>query len=372
MRRPAKAATAARPLELPELTSARGVAAGLVVLYHLDGYSGDRIGAVFPTDVAGGLAVDFFFVLSGFVLAHVYGSAWSAGRFDYRDFIVKRFARVWPLHLACLLAVATIVLAGSIVGMAPPWRPSMLSFFEHLTLLNAVGLTPEHAWNQPSWSVGAEWTAYLAFPFYMWAASSLSSPVAKLAAAAFAMLGFWLAASVVAGADLFSLTNAGSLRIAPSFFAGILLRQVMATGVGMDASRGAVNVLLAAVVALLAAGACIGTPTPLLWFEVLGLVYLLALKGRGDKTGGFRSRPFTFAGEVSYALYLVHAPVLMLTFGVGAKVLGLTSPAGLLALAAVAAALSFGAAVVAHYAIERPAQQLIVDAAAAKARPAAA
>lgn len=352
-----------RPLELPELTTARGVAAAMVVLYHLDGYSGGLIGTVFPTDVLGRLAVDFFFVLSGFVLAHVYGAAWAEGRFGYRDFLVKRLARIWPLHLACLLGVAAIVGAGSMVGMAPPWKPTLSSFLEHLTLLNAVGLATENAWNQPSWSVGAEWTAYLAFPLYMWMASALRWPLAKLAAAMLALAAVWTALQAIAGADLFALTNAGALRIAPSFFAGVVLRQVMASGAGSDTSAAQVNRLVLETLAVMALVAWAGAPAPLLWLGVLGLVYLLALKGRRAGPGAFRSRPFTFAGEISYALYLVHAPVLMLTFGLGAKALGLTSATGLLALGAVGATLSIAAATVAHYVVERPAQRLIVGAA---------
>ncbi len=57
------------------------------------------------------LAVDAFFMLSGFILAHVYGPSFADGTFRYRRFIVARLARLYPLHLA-VLAGATIMVLG--------------------------------------------------------------------------------------------------------------------------------------------------------------------------------------------------------------------------------------------------------------------
>ncbi|MBU2270678.1 MAG: acyltransferase family protein, partial [Alphaproteobacteria bacterium] len=56
------------------------------------------------------LAVDAFFMLSGFILAHVYGPAFAAGAFNYRRFLVARLARLYPLHLAILGGVLIMVL----------------------------------------------------------------------------------------------------------------------------------------------------------------------------------------------------------------------------------------------------------------------
>lgn len=350
-----------RPVELLELTSARGFAAAAVVLYHVDGYSGGVIGRLLPTDVMGRLAVDFFFVLSGFVLAHVYGASWAAGRYDHRGFLVRRIARIWPLHLVCLLGVAAIVGAGSFVGMAPPWSPTLASFLEHAALLNAVGLISENAWNQPSWSVGAEWTAYLCFPVYLAAASALRSPVAKLAAAVILMAALVAAVRAVSGDDLFELTGAGAIRIVPSFFAGVALRQIMAAGAGRDMSAAVLNGLAIGVVAAMTVAALASAPAILLWLGVLALVYLLALKGLAATGGWLRSRPLVWGGEVSYAFYLVHAPVLMVTFGLGAKLLGVGGAAGLIGLGMIGALAALAAAAVLHYAVELPAQRFIVS-----------
>jgi peptidoglycan/LPS O-acetylase OafA/YrhL len=348
-------------VDLRELTAARGFAAAAVVLYHVDAYSRDAIGTLIPTDALARLAVDFFFVLSGFVLAHVYGAAWRGGRYDHRDFLVRRIARIWPLHLVCLLGVAGVVGVGSFVGMAPPWTPTVAGFFEHVALLNAVGLVQENAWNQPSWSVGAEWTAYLCFPVYLAAASALRSPTAKLIAALALAAILWTAVRAASGLDLFNLTFTGALRIIPSFFAGVALRQIMETGAGTTIAPNRLTWMAVGVLLVMALAIHAGAPTILVWPGLLGLVYLLALKGLAPQGGPLRSRPLVWGGEISYALYLVHAPVLMVTYGLGAKLLGVGSSAGLIGLGALAAALAVLAAATLHYVVERPAQRFIVS-----------
>lgn len=348
---------------LPELTSARGFAASAVVLYHLDGYSRGFIGQAIPTGVFGGLAVDFFFILSGFVLAHVYGAAWAEGRYAHRDFLLRRVARIWPLHMACLLGVAAIVLAGRFVGISPPWSPTLESFFGHAALMNAVGLFDDRGWNQPAWSVGAEWTAYLAFPLYLAAASALRTRGAKFAAAIIVMGAFWLGLRVATGEDLMELDRTGALRIVPSFFAGVVLRQIFETGRGFSVSQARVTRIAIEAVIVIALAAWAGAPKVLLWPGLMLLVYALALKGRAREGGVLRAKPLIWFGEVSYALYLVHAPVLMLTFGLGGKLLGVEHPWGLVALGIAGAAASLAAASLAHHLLERPAQRAILKAA---------
>ncbi|RXF74730.1 acyltransferase family protein [Hansschlegelia zhihuaiae] len=359
-------------VDLSELTAARGFAAAAVVLYHVDAYSRDAIGTLIPTDALARLAVDFFFVLSGFVLAHVYGAAWREGRYDHRDFLARRIARIWPLHLVCLLGVAAIVGAGTFVGMAPPWTPTVAGFLEHAALLNAVGLIRENAWNQPSWSVGAEWTAYLCFPVYLAAVSALRSPVAKLAAALALAAILWAAVRAVFGLDLFNLTYWGAVRIVPSFFAGVALRQIMETGAGTTIAPARLTWMTAGVLLAMALAVLAGAPSILVWPGLLALVYLLALKGLAPRGGLLRSRPLVWGGEISYALYLAHAPVLMVTYGLGAKILGVSGPAGLIGLGALAAGLSVLAAAALHYVVERPAQRFIVSRAGRPRKAAAA
>ena len=91
------------------LTAARGFAAFAVVFYHIDAYlNGALSGAGLAFIQRGALGVDFFFILSGFILAHVYGADMRAGTFAAWPYLARRFARIYPLHLVTLLAVAVL------------------------------------------------------------------------------------------------------------------------------------------------------------------------------------------------------------------------------------------------------------------------
>ena len=140
--------------QLQSLTPLRGIAALAVVMFHLTRGSDDT--SVPASFLRGYLGVDLFFVLSGFVLAHVYGRGFLADR-SWRAigaFLWARFARVYPLHL---FVMAVLVAAGYAQGL------SALTVLANFLLLLVPW--PVHNINPPSWSLSAEWYAYLLFPF---------------------------------------------------------------------------------------------------------------------------------------------------------------------------------------------------------------
>lgn len=126
------------------------------------------------------LWVDFFFILSGFVLAHVYGDAFGKEAkkpVSYKSFMFARFARIYPLHILMLVAFVCFDLLGGMVYVLQngverilsgeyglfPGKNSGVSIFTNLTLLQFVHI--KTTWNEPSWSISAEWFAYFLFPF---------------------------------------------------------------------------------------------------------------------------------------------------------------------------------------------------------------
>jgi len=346
-----------------ELTAARGFAACFVVLYHINAYSHGLFAGWFPPLRYGPLAVDFFFVLSGFVLTHVYRDAWTAGTYSHVGFMLKRFARVWPLHIATLLGVAALIIVGTRFGVIPEWQPTAYSFVMNVLMLHATGLTSELAWNQPSWSISAEWCAYLAFPLFLLAVASLRGIGAKVLVAVALFAACAALARFAVGDDLMSLmNNFGVLRIVPSFFAGVVLRYILdepATRANAVAA-GRITAALWLVLAVAVAAAFAGAPNEAFWPLILIGILLLALRGRAASAGLLRTRPLIWAGDISYALYLVHAPVLMVVFGIGGKLLHASSPAMLTALGIASFVAAIGVAHLAHVLIERPAQSLIV------------
>src|SRR5262245_26486696 len=153
------------PSHIKSLTSLRLIAAIWVLLYHFREHLGldlGRIGLV----ANGYLGVDLFFTLSGFILAHVYLSEVEGGRFGYGGFLKNRIARIYPMHLAALAAMLVLFAGAKAMGVAvgAPEAFKLRDLPQHLFMLHAWGLTQTVGWNFPSWSISAEWAAYLCFP----------------------------------------------------------------------------------------------------------------------------------------------------------------------------------------------------------------
>ena len=90
------------PAVIHSLTSLRFLAAAWVVFFHFKEFFPDTALQESRFAGYGFLGVDFFFVLSGFVLAHVYLPKVREQRFDYWSFLVRRIGRIYPLHVLTL------------------------------------------------------------------------------------------------------------------------------------------------------------------------------------------------------------------------------------------------------------------------------
>ena len=150
--------------ELKSLTSARGIAAWLVVLYHI------RSGMDWaPRELVhflgkGYLAVDFFFLLSGFV---IYLTAHRAflreGSAAAPAFLMRRIARVYPLYAVMLMATLAFALIVHATGREAGNYP-LSELPLHILMLQNWGFTSELSWNHPAWSISTEFAAYVIFP----------------------------------------------------------------------------------------------------------------------------------------------------------------------------------------------------------------
>jgi len=149
--------------ELKALTSVRGIAAWLVVFFHI------RQALALPHPVLavlakGYLAVDFFFLLSGFVIWMSWGERIRTGGLAaVPAFLQRRVARVWPLHIFMLAFAMALAAALTLTGRSSdhfPWQELPL----HIFLLQNWGFTEHLAWNDPAWSISCELGAYLLFP----------------------------------------------------------------------------------------------------------------------------------------------------------------------------------------------------------------
>ncbi|HVZ28916.1 MAG TPA: acyltransferase [Asticcacaulis sp.] len=150
------------------LDACRGLCAVMVVLFHIsaNGYFYDW------TPIRnGGRAVSFFFVLSGFVITYAYSGRLRATG-DLPDFMIRRFGRIYPLHLftlALLVLIELTKLALSLVAHVQSGQAAfsgsndLWSLLGNLFLLNGVGLFSDFTWNGPSWSISTEFYTYIVF-----------------------------------------------------------------------------------------------------------------------------------------------------------------------------------------------------------------
>ena len=208
------------PQNLKPLTAMRFVAAMWVVSFHY--WPG--LGLAMPNLVAKGyLGVELFFVLSGFILSHVYLRSFGEGRVTYGGVLWARLARIYPVHLVTLAGMAALIAAATAIGLKAGDKVLIGSSLPaQLTLTQAWGFAPGGGWNHPSWSISAEWFAYLTFPAFAWAAWRLRArPVVAVLLALAVGIALNLGFEHLAGLPLTRATIAwGALRIVPCFALG--------------------------------------------------------------------------------------------------------------------------------------------------------
>jgi peptidoglycan/LPS O-acetylase OafA/YrhL len=287
------------------LTSLRFFAAMWVVAFHY----WPNLSPVLPPLVAKGyLGVELFFVLSGFILCHVYLASVADGGFRYGSFLWARLARIYPLHLATLAGIGAMALAALAAGrVIDPNILSWSSLPANLLLVQAWGFAPQAGWNHPSWSISAEWFAYLGFPLVAWLALKLAHrPRLAVAGALALMVGLYAAFDGLAG---FPLTRAtihwGALRIVPCFAYGAAINLLWRKS-AVERRRPAVLGALFSSAAVLVS-AQLGAPDAVIVALCGGLIFsLAALAKAGENSGG--GRLFVYLGEISYSIYMICIP----------------------------------------------------------------
>jgi peptidoglycan/LPS O-acetylase OafA/YrhL len=146
----------------------RGIAALLVAVFHFE----MAIARFVPASTTMFfekcyLMVDLFFIMSGFIILHVYKEDFTdhiRGRY-FKKYIVARFARIYPLHFFAMLLLVTGVILFSPPGTYPNPIENPHAIPTGFLLLHSYYIHDIYTWNIPSWSISAEWAAYMLFPF---------------------------------------------------------------------------------------------------------------------------------------------------------------------------------------------------------------
>jgi peptidoglycan/LPS O-acetylase OafA/YrhL len=274
----------------PALDGIRGLAVLLVVADH---------GGLLWRGT-GSLGVIVFFVLSGFLITRVIVEAQAEGTWSLRRFYAARAVRLAPA-LVAMVGVLTVVLLASgepnVLGRAA----RALSYTENFF----TGVDAESPFNH-AWSLAVEEQFYLLWPLVV---GALAGRRHRLL-----IVGVLVVVSVVAREWLFWEGHGG---VAYSSLPTNAFALLLGCGIALrsrPASVGAVG-LLGAGIGFIACVASLGTPIP--GIEVLAAVFAAVfVAGSGGAAARvFSWSPLRFFGRISYALYLWHYPVLMVTGG---------------------------------------------------------
>jgi peptidoglycan/LPS O-acetylase OafA/YrhL len=293
------------------LTSVRFFFASAVVVGHFGGHfpsSGISWPAFFgqmaPT------AVSWFFILSGFIITYNY-PVLSTGP-DRARFIISRIARLWPVHVATLIAAVFIVGSGK-----PLW------FLSHLTLTQTwlADANVAGAYNGPSWSVSNEMFFYIAYvalilPKWWMRLLAVVVPIAIGVALPF-FDGCFVPTTDPAGAansaacvtDIFLFPAARLIE----FLAGVALCRLRPRVPQLVGLFMAAAVLAYVLPALPGLG---NGPWPILWRQVAiimgGGALICSLARDGWLSRILDNRPLMIGGEISYSMYMVHQLVMFM------------------------------------------------------------
>lgn len=311
------------PARFHSLDALRGIAAWIVVIFHyrnlltVNGRFGpDYDQGALPFHAVlrivherGWLAVDFFFVLSGFVFFWLYGDKVHRRAISFGAFARLRFARLYPLHLLMLLAVAAgqsvfDALAGGSEFFA--YSTNTLYYFTlNLLFISAWGFGSPYSFNGPVWSISIEVFLYILF-FVFCSAHRIRLAGVLLVSAIGLVASYKFGSLLGRGVFAFFLGGATYLayaRICRSSRAVLCTRAVLlacaatwlavlATYYGPWSLRDALPERLLLVV-------------PVAFAFPLTVLSFALLESRGRPI----LKRWAFLGDISYSVYLIHFPL---------------------------------------------------------------
>ena len=313
------------------LDGMRGVAALLVVVFHIfEGFASTVTVSATGQERAdyilghGYLAVDFFFILSGFVIGYAYDDRLK-GSMKVSEFFKRRIIRLQPMVIMGTLIGAVCFYFGScddlpMIAATPVWKLALL------TLLGCFMLPALAAWDirgysemypldGPAWSLFLEYIAYILYALFI---RRLGKKALTLWTT---IMGIGLCIFSVHYGDVcygFSFTNVnfpfGMLKVMFSFSLGLLLSR----NIHQVRIKGAFWICAAIVTAILVmpriGGGEHAWMNGLYDFLAIAIVFPIVvwLAASGTTTDKTSTRICTFCGDISYPIYMVHYPFIYL------------------------------------------------------------
>ena len=249
------------------------------------------------------LFVDFFFILSGFVIAHTYAHALNKPH-DILQYLRRRFARVYPLYFLTLLFFAVVALSGL---SHYPDRSRAASIISQILMISSWSPRAASPYNLPAWSISVEWAMYLVFP---------------LVAILFRRFGLWILLLIIMigflandryinsgilAAPLWAL-DINPIRALPTFTTGIVIAlSIEKYSVTYGATLGFFAFLVSILMMINQANIyCV-----LFTFSLA--IFLTACGELKQKPAILNNRFVEVLGDASYSVYMLHIIVIMIT-----------------------------------------------------------
>ena len=315
------------------LDGLRGVAALLVLFYHIfEGLSFAAGGTLITVINHGYLAVDFFFILSGFVISYAYDDRWGK-TMTTGNFFKRRLIRLHPMIImGVILGAITFFLQGGVQwdGTKIATSAVMLAMLCAMFFIPAVpGVSYEvrgngemFPLNGPSWSLFFEYIGNILYALFIHRLSNKALTVlVGLSGIALA----WFTLFNVSGYDMFGV---GWTLDTVNFFGGTL-RMLFPFSMGMLLARhfkpmnvkGAFWICSMILLLLFCVPYIVTENSPISLnglFEAICILFifpiLLWIGASGKTTDNFSSRVCKFLGDISYPLYAVHYPIMYLFY----------------------------------------------------------
>ncbi len=253
----------------------------------------------------GYLAVDLFFILSGYVLSYVYNWKYFCQTGSTAQFLGARVARLYPLHVLILFLffMEGLVFRYRLAEIPFVGPQSLTAFLANLLMLQGVQAS-ELSWNYPTWSISVEFFAYLLFPLAIGIIAK-SEPWLRALLGGYLMLQlYWL--HVWSEGDFNQWNGLSAFaRCLPEFVIGMLLYVI---------THHRQSTVLGSPVFLpvLVSGVLLGIQFGLRdYFIILlfGCLVPALVKTTGPMQSLLSFRPLVALGEISYSLYLIHGLV---------------------------------------------------------------
>jgi len=298
-------------ISLPGLTPLRGIAALGVAIFHFQVYLIrfiDKDKSMFVDKLY--LMVDLFFIMSGFLILHVYREQFveKISMASFKKFIVARFARVYPLHLITLLLLISLYFLQ---------RYDLDSFYNlhaiasHIFLLHSFPLNNELTWNVPSWSISAEWWAYMLFPgLCLFIAKNKKLGVSLLLLciiACYILLLFYIPRNdIPTGGNRQNLDityDYGFLRSIAGFTTGMLL--YLFYSLSWVKKIFSSDIFLGIYIVLIITALHLGLPD-IIFIPGFCILVLLVTCNRGKISFAINNKSLNFLGDISYSVYMIH------------------------------------------------------------------